>query len=62
MFGYFGDFDSRAKQRQKLKQEIDTLLENESTTIADVFSLESQEKQDEIMNQLRWGNKKVCML
>ena len=33
-FGYFGDFDSRAKQRQKLKQEVDALLENENTTVA----------------------------
>lgn len=60
MFGYFGDFDSRAKQRQKMKQEIDQLLDSETTTVATIFSLDSQEKQDEIMNQLRWGNKKVC--
>lgn len=60
MFGYFGDFDSRAKQRQKLKQEIDQMLESDKTTVAEVFSLENLEKHDEIMNQLRWGNKKVC--
>jgi predicted Zn-ribbon and HTH transcriptional regulator len=45
-----------------MKEEIDELLENENTTLADVFSLSSQEKQDEIMNQLRWGNKKVVSL
>lgn len=43
-----------------MKQEIDQLLETDSATVASIFSLESQEKQDEIMNQLRWGNKKVC--
>ena len=42
-----------------MKQEVDALLESEQTTIEQVFTLESQEKQDEIMNQLRWGNKKV---
>jgi hypothetical protein len=45
-----------------MKQEIDEMLENEQITLADVFSLSSQEKQDEIMNQLRWGNKKVVSL
>jgi len=35
------------------------MLESESTTVAEIFSLENAEKQDEIMNQLRWGNKKV---
>ena len=50
MFGYFGDFDTRAKQRQKLKQEVDALLESETTTVAEIFSLENAEKQDEIMN------------
>jgi len=62
MFGYFGDFDTRAKQRQKLKSEIDQLLEADDTTVQAIFSLESEEKQDEIMNQLRWGNKKVTAL
>jgi predicted Zn-ribbon and HTH transcriptional regulator len=58
----FGDFGDSAKQRDKMKEEIDELLENENTTLADIFSLKSQEKQDEIMNQLRWGNKKVVAL
>ena len=31
--GFFNDIDNRAKQRQKLKQEIDNLLENENTTL-----------------------------
>ena len=45
-----------------MKQEIDEMLEDESTTLADLLSLNNQEKEDEIMNQLRWGNKKVVQL
>jgi uncharacterized protein YjgD (DUF1641 family) len=59
MFGTFGD---SAKQRQKMKQEIDEMLENDQMTLEELFTLSSQEKQDEIMNQLRWGNKKVVAL
>jgi hypothetical protein len=59
MFGVFGD---SAKQRQKMKKEIDDMLENDEVTLADVFSLNDQEKQDEILNQLRWGSKKVVSL
>jgi len=36
------------------------MLESDKTTVAEIFSLPDQEKQDEIMNQLRWGNKKAC--
>lgn len=46
----FNDFDNRAKQRQKQKAEIDALLESETTTVGDLFSMENQEKQDEIMS------------
>lgn len=38
------------------------MLENDEITLADIFSLSNQDKQDEIMNQLRWGNKKVVSL
>ena len=62
MASFFNDFDNRAKQRQKLKAEIDELLEDDSTTLSQLFSLESQEKYDEIMNQLRMANKKVVNL
>ena len=47
MFGVFGD---SAKQRQKMKKEIDEMLEDDDITLANVFSLSDQEKQDEIMN------------
>jgi len=50
MASFFNDFDNRAKQRQKLKAEIDELLEDQSTTLSQIFSLQSQEKFDEIMN------------
>jgi hypothetical protein len=55
-------YGDHAKQRLKMKQEIDQLLESEETTLGDIFSLKDQEKQDEIMSQLRWGNKKVLAL
>ena len=55
-------FGDHAKQRLKMKQEIDQLLESEETSLADIFSLKDQEKQDEILSQLRWGNKKVLAL
>ena len=55
-------FGDHAKQRLKMKQEIDQLLESDETSLADIFSLKDQEKQDEILSQLRWGNKKVLAL
>ena len=45
-----------------MKAEIDALLENDQTTLGQIFSLDSQEKLDEIMAQLRMGNKKVVNL
>lgn len=42
MFG--GIFGDSAKQRQKMKQEIDEMLENEQMTVAELFSISSQEK------------------
>lgn len=45
-----------------MKQEIDELLENDGTTVQAIFTLDNQEKHDEIINQLRWGNKKVQKL
>ena len=39
MFG--GMFGDSAKLRQKMKQEIDEMLENDQITLADVFSLSS---------------------
>ena len=56
---FFGDMDNRAKQRNKMKAEIDTLLEDEATGVSDLFELPDTEKYDEIMNQMRWGSKKV---
>lgn len=43
-------YGDHAKQRLKMKQEIDQLLESEETTLGDIFSLKDQEKQDEIMS------------
>lgn len=40
-FNIFNDYDNRAKLRQKQKAEMDALLENESTTLADIFSIEN---------------------
>ena len=39
MFG--GIFGDSAKQRQKMKQEIDEMLENDEITLADIFSLDN---------------------
>jgi hypothetical protein len=44
------NYGDHVKQRNKMKLEIDDLLENEQTTLAEIFSLSDQEKQDEIMN------------
>ena len=48
-----------AEKRKKLKEDINTFLKDDSHTVAHLFSLENQEMQDEIMNQLRWGNESV---
>ena len=37
----FNDFDNRAKQRQKQKAEIDALLESDTTTVGDLFSMDN---------------------
>ena len=37
-------------QREKMRQEVESLLAADATSLEDVFALESQEKQDEIMN------------
>jgi hypothetical protein len=41
MHGMYGDF---AKKRQEMKSEIDAMLENDETTLADIFNLNDQEK------------------
>ena len=59
---YGGDFDNRLKQRQKQKAEVEALLENESTTLGEIFSMEDQEKQELVLNQFHFGSMKAVKL
>lgn len=45
-----------------MRQEVDKLLKSDATSLEDIFSLQSQEKQDEIMNQFTGANKNVMNL
>jgi hypothetical protein len=45
-----------------MRQEVDKLLTSDATSLEDVFALQSQEKQDEIMNQFTGANKNVMKL
>ena len=44
MSHFFSDFDNKQKQREQMRQEIDTLLNDDATTLEDIFALPSQEK------------------
>lgn len=45
-----------------MRKEIDTLLNDDKTKLEDIFAIQSQEKQDEILNQFSGANKNVMLL
>jgi hypothetical protein len=41
---------------------VEALLENESTTLGEIFSMEDQEKQEMVLNQFHFGSMKALKL